>query len=66
MKEVLELFRKPSGKVVAQREIEVAQREYIRNMIESEKHASMSAHHLNEAERFRNSINWLQECINKF
>lgn len=62
---MLELFKRPSGKAVAQREIELAQREYIRNMIESEKHASMSAHHLNEAERFRNSIVWLQEFINK-
>lgn len=66
MKEVLELFRKPSGKILAQRQIEDAQREYVEYMIMSEKHASLSAHHLNEANRVKHQIDWLKEFVNKF
>jgi hypothetical protein len=66
MKEILELFRKPSGAVMAQKQIEEAQREFIENMTLSEKHASLSAHHLNEANRVKNQIAWLDECIRDF
>lgn len=63
---VFDLFKKPPGAVVAKREIEEAEREYIAHMIDSEKHASLSAHHLNEANRMRNQIDWLRECIQKY
>lgn len=66
MKAFLELLKKPSGAVVAQRQIEESQREYIENMTLSEKYASLSAHHLNEANRVKNQIDWLKECIRSF
>ena len=66
MKDLIELLRKPSGKVVAQRRIEDAQREYIEYVTMSEQHATMSAHNLNEANRVKHQIDWLRECISQF
>lgn len=66
MKDLIELLRKPSGKVLAQRGIEEAQREYIEYMTLSERYATMSAHNLNEANRVKNQIDWLRECISQF
>ena len=63
MKDLFEVLRKPSGKVVAQRRIEEAQRLYIEYMTLSEQHANLSAHNLNEAKRARNQIHWLKEFI---
>lgn len=66
MRELIEVFRKPSGAVLAQRQIEESQREYIEHMTLSEKHGSLSAHHLNEANRVKHQIEWLKECIRNF
>lgn len=65
MQDLLELFRRPSGKVIAQRRIEEAQRLYIEYMTLSEQHANLSAHNLNEANRAKNQIYWLKEFINQ-
>lgn len=65
MQDLLELFRRPSGKVIAQRRIEEAQRLYIEYMTLSEQHANLSAHNLNEANRAKNQICWLKEFINQ-
>jgi hypothetical protein len=62
----LDLFKRPSGGMVAQRELQDAEREYISHMISSEAHANLSAHYLNEANRMKNQIDWLKECIQKF
>lgn len=66
IREAIELLKRPSGKVVAQRQIEEAQREYIEFMILSERHASLSKHNLNEAERVKQQIKWLKEFIQNF
>lgn len=66
IREAVELLKKPSGKVMAQRQIEECQREYIEYMVLSERHESLSKHNRNEAERVRKQIEWLKECIISF
>lgn len=62
----LDLFKKPSGVMVATRQIQEAERRHIAYMTASEEYANLSAHYLNEAHRMKNQIDWLKECIQKF
>lgn len=51
---------------MAQRQIEDAHRDYIEFMVLSEKHSSLSAHYMNEANRVRNQIDWLKDYVKNF
>lgn len=51
---------------MAQRRIDEAQRRYISYLEASEEHANLSAHYLNEANRLKNQIEWLKECVKDF
>lgn len=66
IKETFELLKRPSGKVMAQRQMSDAHRDYIEFMVLSEKHASLSAHYMNEATRVKTQIGWLKEYIKNF
>lgn len=63
---VIDLLKRPTGSVMAQRRIDEAQRRYISYLEASEEHANLSAHYLNEANRLKNQIEWLKECVKDF